>query len=105
MTALDRRARTERAKELGRAAYRLGRDGEIFGNLPVEGEDKQLREYRRGRIYVELWQPWRSDALETEFSRLRVNYSGTRVELRWSRAGKFNMVKFERGEWERLLSS
>jgi hypothetical protein len=81
------------AKALGRAAYQLGRDGAIFGNLPVVGGEKQLREYRRGRIFIELWQPSRSSTGDTEFSRLRVNYSGTRVlELRWSRAGTFNVV-------------
>lgn len=42
-----RAARVERAKALGRAAYRLARSGTIAGNLEVEGEEKRLTEYRR----------------------------------------------------------
>lgn len=100
----ERKARTEHAKAIGRAACRLGRSGEIVGNLTIEGEQKRLLEYRRGSITVELWYPWRSDADETEFSKLRVIFGGERVlELRWT-AGSFRALKFERGEWERSLA-
>jgi hypothetical protein len=106
MADLDRKARRERAKELGRAAYRLGQAGEIIGNVITEGEDKRLLEYHRGRIFIELWHPWRSDASEDEFSRLRVRYAGSLVlELRWTKAGSFRVLKFERGEWERSVQA
>jgi hypothetical protein len=88
------------------AAPRISSAGRArFGNLPVDGEEKQLREFRRGRVFIDLWYPWRSDADEAEFSRLRLRYDGSLVlELRWSRAGTFNVVKFVRGEWERHLN-
>jgi hypothetical protein len=57
-------------------------------------------------LFIELHEPFRPTALATEFSRLRVRFAGTKVlELRWCAAGTFNVVKFERGEWERLLST
>jgi hypothetical protein len=106
MSSLDRRAKVESAKALGRAAYQLGQAGEIAGNVMTEGEDKQLREYHRGRIFIELWQPWRSDADADEFSRLRLRYDGSLVlELRWTAAGSFRVLKFERGEWERSVQA
>ena len=102
----DRRARIERAKALGRAAYRLARTGELVGNVEVDGEEKRLHEFRRGLLFIDLYEPFRSTAAATEFSRLRVTYSGVKVlELRWCGAGTFNVVKFERGEWERLITS
>ncbi|WP_316205299.1 hypothetical protein [Bradyrhizobium sp. SZCCHNS3004] len=104
MNQVDRKARTERAKELGRAAYRHGRDGEIVGYLTSEGEEKCLLDYRRGRVVIELWQPKGPNAIEAEFSRLRVRYDG-RVEfaLQWSPAGLFKVVKLERGDCESEL--
>lgn len=99
-----RAERVERAKALGRAAYRLARAGEIVGNVELEGEEKRLTEYRRGLIFVELWEPWRPGAFETEFSRLRVGYAGEKVlELRWDRADAFTVVLFKEGEWERRI--
>ncbi|MET4315706.1 hypothetical protein [Bradyrhizobium sp. RT4b] len=97
----DRAARVERAKALGRIAYRLARDGEIVSNVELEGEGKQLTEYRRGFLLVDLGRPWRWGAFETEFSRLRISYAGEKVlELRWDRTGVFNVVQFRPGEWE-----
>lgn len=70
----------------------------------MEGEEKRLREYRRGFIFVELWEPWRPGAFETEFSRLRVSCAGEKVlELRWDRADFFSVVLFKPGEWEERL--
>lgn len=56
--------------------------------------------FNRGGLLIELYRPFRLHALDTEFSRLRINHGGVRVlELRWSGAGTFNVVKFERGDW------
>ena len=79
MTVVTRRDRIKRAKALGRAAYRLARGGDIVGNIEVDGEEKRLMEYRRGGLLIELWQPWRSTAAETEFSRLRVTHGSEKV--------------------------
>lgn len=99
-----RRTRVERARALGRAAYRLARSGEIVGNLDIDGEEKRLTEFRRGALSIELWEPWRPGSFETEFSRLRVSYAGERVlELRWDRANFFNVVLFKPGAWEEQL--
>lgn len=100
----DRAARVERAKTLGRAAYRLARDGKIEGNFKLEGEDKREMTYSRGRLFIELLAPWRADAYEFEWSRLRVTWDGAHVlELRWDRVGSFNVVLFKPGEWEHQL--
>ena len=86
----ERAARVERAKQLGRAAYALARDGTIIGNIEIEDEEKRLKEFSRGRLSIELAAPWRVDAYEFEFSRLRITWDGARVfELRWDRVGTF----------------
>lgn len=46
---------------IGRAAYRLARDGKIFGNNEIDGEDKRITEFLRGRLTIELAAPWRAD--------------------------------------------
>ena len=75
---------------IGRTAYRLARICTMVGNLDVEGEEKRLTEFGRWLIFIELREPWRPSAFETEFSRLRVAYAGQRVlELRWDRADLF----------------
>lgn len=91
----ERAARVERANSLGRVAYRLARAGKISGNMEIDGEEKRLREFDGGRLIIELLAPFRSWASETEFSRMRVGYDGVKVlELRWDRAGFFNVVLF-----------
>ncbi|MEH2492921.1 hypothetical protein V1280_008860 [Bradyrhizobium sp. AZCC 2230] len=103
MASSTRAARVERAKALGRAAYRLARSATIAGNLEVRAR-KQPIEYRRGLMFTELWEPWRSSAFETEFSRLRVTYAGEQVlELRWNRANNFSVVLFKLGGWKTAL--
>lgn len=100
----ERAARVERAKALGRAAWRLAHDGKIIGNCELDGEEKRLTEFRSGRLSIELAAPWRADAYEFEWSRLRVTWDGEKVlELRWDRAALFNVVLFKPGEWERQL--
>lgn len=104
MTREERAARIARAKALGRIAFLLARNGEIFGNMEVEGEAKRITDFQRGRLLIELAATWRAGAFETEFSRLRVSWAGARVlELRWDRAGFFNVVLFKLGEWEQQL--
>lgn len=104
MPRSERAIRIERLKALGRAAYRLARAGEIVGNIEVKGEEKRLMKFRRGFIFVELWEPWRSGAFDTEFPRLRVSCAGEKVlELRWDRADMFNVVLFKPGEWEERI--
>lgn len=99
--ACSRSERLERAKALGRAAYRLARTGAIVGNLDIEDEEKRLTEFQRGPIFIELWEPWRPGAFETEFSRLRMSYAGEKVlDLRWDRADRFNVVLMKEGAWE-----
>lgn len=105
MTREERTARKDRAKHLGRIAFRLARPGEIFGNCTIEDEEKRLTEFQRGRLSIELAAPRRAGAFETEWSRLRVTLSGEKVlELRWDRAGLFNVVLFKSGEWEDALT-
>ncbi|KJC47326.1 hypothetical protein UB31_18910 [Bradyrhizobium sp. LTSP849] len=97
----SRRERVERAKHLGRLAFRLARAGTIVGNLEIDGEKKRLTEFQRGPIFIELWEPWRPDAFETEFSRLRVTYAGEKVlELRWDDADAFTLVLLKPGDWQ-----
>lgn len=105
MNGAARQARIECAKALGRAAYRLARDGTIIGNIEIEDEEKRLTEFSRGRLTIELAAPWREDAYEFEWSRLRVNWDGARVlELRWDRVGSFKVVQISEGEWQDALA-
>ncbi|MET3972830.1 hypothetical protein ABIB94_007913 [Bradyrhizobium sp. JR7.2] len=83
----DRAARVELAKALRRIAYRLARDGEIVSNVELEGEGKQLTEYRRGFLLVDLGRPWRWGAFETEFSRLRYAGEKARAFSTWCSSG------------------
>jgi hypothetical protein len=100
----DRQARLERAKAIGRVAYRLVRDAKIFGNISVDGEEKQLREHEEGGIAVELAAPFRPYARPDEFSRLRVRVGGEKVfEIRWDKADGFKVVHYDQGDWERTL--
>lgn len=100
----EREARREHAKQIGRIAYRLARASKIEGVNDIEGEDKHWRQYRRGFISIDLDEPFRASASETEFSRLRVSYAGVNVfEIRWDKTASFKVVKFQPGEWEGTL--
>lgn len=86
MQAAERQARLERAKATGRVAYRYGRTTKIFGNLAVDGEEKQLRELSTQGIAIELYYPWRPTARSDELSMLRIRGYGENIfELRWAR--------------------
>lgn len=105
MSRGERAARVERAKHLGRAAYRLARAGDIVGNCELDGEEKRVTEHRGGRLTIELAAPLRADAYEFEWSRLRVMWDGARVlELRWDRVGSFRVLQISDGEWQETLT-
>ncbi len=106
MRASNRQARLKRAKELGRLAYDLLRFEGLVGIIEIEGEDKYLREFdHRGRFglsgsYVAPSRPGRP----YEFSRIQVRHLSRKVlELRWTKAGDFQLIAYEPGEWEELL--
>jgi hypothetical protein len=100
----DREARLQRAKAIGRIAYTHVRYAKIFGNMPVDGEEKQLREHEEGGIAIELAAPFRPYARPDEFSRLRVGVGGERVfEIRWDKLEGFKVVHYDQGDWERKL--
>jgi hypothetical protein len=66
----------------------IGWDGELIGNPMIQGEEKRLLDYHRGRMIIALWVPRRSGPLESEVLRLRVPYEQSLVlELHWMRAG------------------
>jgi hypothetical protein len=100
----DREARLQRAKAIGCIAYSHVRDAEIFGNVSVDGEEKQLREYDEGGIAIDLAAPFRPYARPHEFSRLWIRVGGEKVfEIRWDKAGSFKVVHYEPDDWERTL--
>lgn len=104
MRRAGRKARQERAKALGRIAYRLARADDVCGVIEIDGEKKHIREAEESGLKITLLEPFRSGALENEFSRLEVRDHGRKVlELRWSEAGNFTMAAFEEGEWEVIL--
>ncbi|PDT86903.1 hypothetical protein CO669_28495 [Bradyrhizobium sp. Y36] len=103
MRASDRQARLKRAKELGRLAFDMLRYEDLVGIIAIEGKDKYLREFdRRGLSgsYVTPSRPGRP----YEFSRIQVRHLGRKVlEIHWSKAGAFQLVAYEPGDWEELL--
>jgi hypothetical protein len=104
MPNADREARLERAKAIGRIAYSHVRWADIEANLPIDGEEKQLRELIEQGIAIDLAAPFRSYARPDEFSRLRIRVHGEKVfEVRWDKAGGFKVVHCDQGDWERTL--
>jgi hypothetical protein len=70
----------------------------IVGNIPIDSEEKRLREYDEGVIAVDLAAPFRPYARPDEFSRLRIRVGGEKVfEIRWDKAGLFKVVIFDAG--------
>ncbi|TQF28857.1 hypothetical protein UNPA324_03740 [Bradyrhizobium sp. UNPA324] len=93
----------KRGKELGRLAYDMLRFEDLIGNITVEGEQKQLREFARSGLSGSLLTPFRPTRLD-EFSRIEIRYLGRKVlDIRWSKAGDFQLIVYEPGEWEELL--
>ncbi|SFO26057.1 hypothetical protein SAMN05216330_102446 [Bradyrhizobium sp. Ghvi] len=103
MRASDRQARLKRAKELGRLAFDVLRFEELVGNMTVEGEQKQFREFAERGLSGSLLTPFRPMRLD-EFSRIQIRHLGHKVlNIRWSKAGDFQLLTYEPGEWEELL--
>lgn len=103
MRASDRQARLTRAKELGRVAFDALRFEDIGGIITVENEQKQFREFAQLGLTGTLLTPFRPTRPD-EFSRIQIRHLGHKVlDLRWSKAGDFRLVTFERGDWEELL--
>ncbi|MCK1595564.1 hypothetical protein [Bradyrhizobium sp. 164] len=76
---------------------------DLVGIIAVEGEDKYLREFEHRGLSGSYVTPSRSGR-PYEFSRIQVRHLGHKVlELRWTKAGDFQMVAYEPGEWEELL--
>ncbi|MCK1529059.1 hypothetical protein IVB15_15340 [Bradyrhizobium sp. 182] len=93
----------KRAKELARLAFDVLRFEQLVGNITVEGEQKQLREFAQRGLSGSLLVPFRPTRLD-EFSRLQVRHLGRRVlEIRWSKAGDVKLIAYEPGQWEELL--
>jgi hypothetical protein len=93
-----REARLQRAKVLGRIAYKHLRCCEIEGTLFYEGEEKHLHTLDDDGLAAELIVPFRPHATSTEFSRIQIRADGRKVfEIR------FRVVTYEPGAWERTL--
>ena len=104
MQKAEREARLNRAKELGRIAYRILRSSEIEGVLDYDGEPKHLRIFEEDGLYMEMVEPFRSDACPSEFSRIVIREGRHRVfQIQWSKSGDFTVSFFEPGDWEWIL--
>jgi hypothetical protein len=100
----DREARLQRARAIGRIAYRLARDAKIEGFIEIDDGRKLIRECSRGRLTIALYAAANEPPSETDFSELRVRYAGRKVfVIRWNLAGAFNVVAFEPGDWEQTF--
>jgi hypothetical protein len=89
----DCQGRSERARELGRIAYRLAKDGDLVGVVTREGREKYIRKRDEGWLSVELVTPHPRSTNPTDFSELEVRASGRKVlEIRWDNTGSFKVV-------------
>ena len=91
MNRAEREARLQRAKVLGRVAYRHLQCCEIVGVLTYEeDEEKHLYMLDEDGLTAELIVPFRPHALPNEFSRIQIRADGRKVfEIRWDGARKF----------------
>jgi hypothetical protein len=104
MARAEREARLQRAKALGGVVYAILRAWEVEGVLTWDGKDKRLRKFEDGALVLKLWVPFRPEAPRTEFSSIQILYGGLRVfDIRWDDAGRFKIVTFVPGDWERTL--
>jgi hypothetical protein len=100
----EREAKLQRARILGRIAYKALRFAEIEAVLSYNGEEKQLRTFEEDGLIAEIEMPFRPGASSFEFSRIQIRSRGRKVfEIRWDSADYFQIVLFERGGWERTL--
>jgi hypothetical protein len=105
MLKAEREARLNRAKELGRIAYRILKSSEIEAVLDYDGEKKHLRTFEEDGLYMQMVEPFRSDACPNEFSRIVIREGRHRVfQIEWSKPGDYFSVSFfEPGDWEWTL--
>lgn len=104
MNRADREARLERAKQIGRRAYRILIACDIEGLITHEGEEKYFRTIEEGDVSGEMLVPTRSQAAPTEFSEIIIRDGGRKVlEIRWDAAQSFRVVFYEPGDWQRIL--
>jgi hypothetical protein len=55
-------------------------------------------------LCLELLQPFRADALPTEYSEIEIRYHNRKVFcIRWDSADHFKVVMYEPGDWEQTL--
>ncbi len=103
----DREARVHRAKALGRIAYRnIVNSCDVEGFVTFEGEDKHLRNFDDDGFSMVLVEPFRAAARPTEYSSLLIRYRHSKVlEIRWDKTGQFKVLRYEPGDWERILHS
>jgi len=81
----EREARLQRMKALGRIAYGILKSSEIDGVLDYDGEKKQLRIFEEDGLYMEMVEPFRSDACPNEFSRIVIRQGRHKVfQIQWS---------------------
>ena len=92
MSKFDREARLNRTKALGRLAYRFLRSSEVEGTINCDGEDKHLSRFDDDGLSMELLQPFRADALPTEYSEIEIRDRGSKVlAIRWDKGGHFKV--------------
>ncbi len=103
--AEEREARLQRVKALGRIAYSIViHSSDISGNVNWDGEEKHLRKFDEDDLCIELFEPFRVTARPTEHSILIIRYPHSKVlEIRWNKTGLFKVMRYEPGDWERIL--
>jgi hypothetical protein len=90
MNKLECEAKLERAKQIGRRAYRILIAGDIEGLITHESADKHLRTLEEGDVSGEMLVPSRSQVAPTKFSEIIIRASGRKVlEIRWDAAQSF----------------
>jgi hypothetical protein len=100
----DRQERLLTIKALGRIAYRHLKDADIFGIVTVNGGEKPWRKLDESGLSFGLLEPFRAFVLPTRAFAKSDRFDGRNIfDIRWDRAGSFNTIYFEPGEWERVL--
>jgi hypothetical protein len=100
----EREARLQRAKVLGRVAYKHLQCCEIVGVLTYENEEKHLYQLAEDGLAAELIVPFRPLAALTEFSEIQIRAEARRVfKVRWDGKKNFRLITYVPGDWERTL--
>ena len=104
MDRAGRLKRLQKIKAIGRLAYRVLKDADIFfGIITVQGENKLLRTFEEGSLSAELLMPHPSKT-PSDFSEIVIREHGRMVFLiRWDSTGSFKVMLFKPGDWEREL--